>query len=258
MLKYSAGKIAVWIYCPQCWWSDFNCRPKASSSLGAEMPPDRRGKVSDSVGTNKQTVAKFHLAGCCVLPHPKKKIALWWQRGELGNRGWWVMDTESMATTCCMCCGADGPPHCSAWYPSFLICCPSPRSCRSRRRTFGVFVLPSPCVVGFLRQSLAICWIVFHTAWFVVRLCCFSGLAAFQGLRNAFWRAAVRVCPHLGLNTWVFSVCVQDVCKPGKVLKSIKKSLTIFFLLAMHSNIHSVSGVTVNCACSRLFSRNRT
>lgn len=138
--------------------------------------------------------------------------ALWWHGRELGNGGWWVMDTECTARARCLCCGADGSPHCSARYPSFLICYPSLQSHRNRRRTFGVFVLPSLGVVGFLRQSLAICWIVLLTAWFVVRLFCFSILAGFQGIRNGFWRAAVRICPHFGLNTWIFSVhlCVHD------------------------------------------------
>lgn len=62
--------------------------------------------------------------------------------------------TESSAGARRLCGGADGPPRGSALRPSVLICRPSPRSRGSRRRTFGVFVLASPGVVGFLRRSL--------------------------------------------------------------------------------------------------------
>ena len=198
----------------------------------ATTSPDRRGRASSSVSTNKQTAARFHLAGCCVLAHPKKKkIALLAEEAASlgmhcddneGNRGCWVMDTESAARWPRVCWGADGPPRCSARCPSSLICHPSPQS--HRRRTFGVFVLPSPGVMGFLRQSLAICWIVFHTAWCVVRLFCYSELARFQGIRSPFWKAAIRICPHFGSSIWIFymCVCVCADCKSWESLKSIE------------------------------------
>lgn len=93
--------------------------------------------------------------------------ALWWQWGEPGNRGWWVMDAESTASACCLRCAADGPRRCSARCPLFLVCCPRLQSCGNRRRTFGGFVLALLGAVGFFRQSLAICWIVFLAAWLV-------------------------------------------------------------------------------------------
>lgn len=224
----------IWIYCPKCWWSDCICRPKASNSLEAARQHcliEGAGFQILSVLTSKlwpnftwQDVVFCLIQKNCSFGRGSGLTwdALWRQWGELGNRGWWVMDTECAARACCLCCGADGPPHCSARCPSFLICCPSPQSRRSRRRTFGVFVLPSPGVVGFLRRSLAICWIVFRTAWFVVRLFCFSVLAGFQG---ELLSGSVHILGLIRGFSLYICVSVQDICKSWKSFEfcSLKK-----------------------------------
>lgn len=70
----------------------------------------------------------------------------------------------------------------------------------------------------------------------VVRILCSSVLAGFQGLKNAFWRAAVRICPYFEPTAWLF-VCIN----PFNIFNS-----SINFCLCE-------PGFTMACACSRLF-----
>lgn len=72
-----------------------------------------------------------------------------WRWRKLGTEGdgWWIQYT---AGPHCLCRGADGPPCCSTWCPSFVICCCSLQSHGS------VCTLSPRCVLGAFWQSLTV------------------------------------------------------------------------------------------------------
>lgn len=78
-MKHSTWQIVVWIVfefivliAGKMIVSPRNTELGLSGSRDTTLP-DSKAEFLNSVTANKQTVAKFHLAGSSILSHPKKK-----------------------------------------------------------------------------------------------------------------------------------------------------------------------------------------
>ena len=172
------------------------------------------GRVSNSVCTNKQNVAKIHLAGCFA----SSKKWLIWQRKRLQS-GCIVMTMKGtgeqrvVGDGYCVRGKSTLPVLWSRWASTLLgpvslvLHLPS-QSSEPREQEENIWSFCAPiagCCGIFLTESGYLLNCFPHRLVCCEALLLLCILAGFQGLRNAFWRAAVGMCPQC---SWIFSGCV--------------------------------------------------
>lgn len=110
-----------------------------------------------------------------------------------GGGGWWILRAQLERVVGVV----EQMGLRTAWpaVPRSSSAVPALRAAGAGGGTCGVCVLPLPGIVGFHRQFLAICWIVFHIACVSLGSC---AALRWQGYRD--WRsAALRICPYFDL-----------------------------------------------------------